>query len=203
MALAKRWHIFKNLLARQTFCRHESSMNSCWRLCPSHPLGAQDWVPHFVLLVINARDNTDKPNFRLKGRLSSTLHLTIKLPACTEHRPTYKYCVPKLWLLIRRIIVNTQCRTGQNFRWYSSQNTVTTGTSMVIIIIIISLAGCEKSAGLTDQPISLFLFLLLLFLITFMQSIYTRVFTLIFLRQTVSLGITVLQLFCSYCSWCI
>ena len=46
---------------------------------------------------------------------------------------------------------------------------------------------------------------LLLLLLSSSSSSYTlcRVFILIFLRQTMSLGNTVLQLFCCYSSWCL
>ena len=45
--------------------------------------------------------------------------------------------------------------------------------------------------------------LLLLLLLLSSSSPLCRVFTLIFLRQTMSLGNTVLQLFCCYYSWCL
>jgi len=47
------------------------------------------------------------------------------------------------------------------------------------------------------------LLLLLLLLSSSSSSPLCRVFILIFLRQTVSLGNTVLQLFCCYYSWCL
>ena len=40
-------------------------------------------------------------------------------------------------------------------------------------------------------------------IITIIIISFCRVFILIFLRQTVSLGNTVLQLFCCYYSWCL
>jgi hypothetical protein len=45
--------------------------------------------------------------------------------------------------------------------------------------------------------------LLLLLLLSSSSSPLCRVFILIFLRQTISLGNTVLQLFCCYYSWCL
>ena len=45
--------------------------------------------------------------------------------------------------------------------------------------------------------------LLLLLLLLLSSSPLCRVFILIFLRQTMSLGNTVLQLFCCYYSWCV
>ena len=54
----------------------------------------------------------------------------------------------------------------------------------VVIIIIIIMAAV--------------VIIIIIIIISFMQGIYT-----IFLRQTVSLGNIVLQLFCCYYSWCL
>ena len=56
---------------------------------------------------------------------------------------------------------------------------------------------------LLPQMILLLLLLLLLLLSSPPSSPLCRVFILIYLTQTVSLGNTVLQLFCCYYSWCL
>ena len=55
----------------------------------------------------------------------------------------------------------------------------------------------------TSSSSLLLLLLLLLLLSSSSSSPLCRVFILIFLRQTMSLGNTVLQLFCCYYSWCL
>ena len=45
--------------------------------------------------------------------------------------------------------------------------------------------------------------IIIIIIIIFIIISFMRVFILIFLRQTMSLGNTVLQLFCCYYSWCL
>ena len=68
----------------------------------------------------------------------------------------------------------------------------------------------KKSCFKYDRPAVQQLFFLLLFLLLLLSSSSSsspsplcRVFILIFLRKTMSLGNTVLQLLCCYYSWCL
>jgi len=64
-------------------------------------------------------------------------------------------------------------------------------------------SGDDSEKGRRVRVASVLLLLLLLLLSSSSSSPLCRVFILIFLRQTMSLGNTVLQLFCCYYSWCL
>jgi hypothetical protein len=82
---------------------------------------------------------------------------------------------------------------------------------VVVIIIIIIIIGKDTISFMhgiytyipeTNHVPKEYNVLLLLLLLVKIQSPLCRVFTHIFLRQTMSLRNTMLQLFCRYCLWC-
>ena len=63
--------------------------------------------------------------------------------------------------------------------------------------------NCHRATAHLQLDVLLLLLLLLLSSSSSLSSPLCWVFILIFLRQTISLGNTVLQLFCCYYSWCL
>ena len=177
----------------------------------------------FLVLLLNQRWS---PPLRLQASHCSTFRIVCDVPStavfcsesieCFPHTASKFLCETLVTIPVASIITGVIIHLTFHIRYNSKQQIMyfsffpdySCMSFIPYLLVLPLLSGCMFFLSLFSVTISaLFIiisFVLLLLLLLSSSSSSSplcRVFILIFLRQTMSLGNTVLQLFCCYYSW--